>query len=677
MSQQTMSQLASLASRPDPAADTLAHYQALPVAHHQLEEATYESEALGVDAIVGWAASLDPSPDVIHIDMRSPTRNSYLGGRGWATTLWRELRHQLPTLKFLHLTPLPSSVDQLLNSMRNNPVGKPKDAHVQVYPTTNLVHTPPNCDMVCLQDLSVGAPADHSFFPFSWHLANPRWWDDLGVAPFHPTIPPQVHVPDVTHPTFYSTTSLQWYRGASCAPPFISSEPPLRTEPLPDPPHGVTGSPDPAPDRVRPSQPPLNFVDGNGYIVLRGLVEARDCEVGWNKVMKAWGSGDEKVVAKNFELLFNAARSEEQAKDPELPRRWQSKSTLGSGVGGPLFKKFHPHLTESVPGVGDLHPMTPGSVIVASVGSGPQLPHTDVTTHPDVLPPSDRAVGDCHLSSFLCLSEDYQVAVQAGTALGEAGEARWDTIQLHRGDMLLMVATSRHHGLPAHPDSKDGLQGASFNLWTPDPRHKHHQANTTHLDAIPPKEALDVAGDLSSWDLPSVDQVLWVGKGAVARVGLWEGEAAQALFADAPQTLPAGPPTCPFHPTFISRSAPAADLAVIEVGPQCMLFFLGSVHQLEVVKGGDVDAESEIHFALSGIAPPGRPTTLWHLVNTVPAWRSPKCARTGAWSITCPCDCKVCLLVCLLCVFAKIGRNSHEIRTKFVQISYEFRTSFT
>ena len=526
MSQQTMSQLASLASRPDPAADTLAHYQALPVAHHQLEEATYESEALGVDAIVGWAASLDPSPDVIHIDMRSPTRNSYLRGRGWATTLWRELRHQLPTLKFLHLTPLPSSVDQLLNSMRNNPVGKPKDAHVQVYPTTNLVHTPPHCDMVCLQDLSVGAPTDHSFFPFSWHLANPRWWDDLGVAPFHPTIPPQVHVPDVTHPTFYSTTSLQWYRGASCAPPFISSEPPLRTEPLPDPPHGVTGSPDPAPDRVGPSQPPLNFVDGNGYIVLRGLVEARDCEVGWNKVMKAWGSGDEKVVAKKFELLFNAARSEEQAKDPELPRRWQSKSTLGSRVGGPLFKKFHPHLTESVPGVGDLHPMTPGSVIVASVGSGPQLPHTDVATHPDVLPPSDRAVGDCHLSSFLCLSEDYQVAVQAGTALGEAGEARWDTVQLHRGDMLLMVATSRHHGLPAHPDSKDGLQGALFNLWTPDPRHKHHQANTTHLDAIPPKEALDVAGDLSSWDVPSVDQVLWVGKGAVGRVGLWEGEAA-------------------------------------------------------------------------------------------------------------------------------------------------------
>ena len=177
------------------------------------------------------------------------------------------------------------------------------------------------------------------------------------------------------------------------------------------------------------------------------------------------------------------------------------------------------------------------------------------------------------------------------------------TVELHRGDMLLMVATSRHHGLPALPDSKDGLRGAPFKVWTPDPRHKHHQANTTHLDATPPKEALDVAWDLSSWDCPSMDQVLCVGKGAVQRVGLWEGEAAQALFADPPESVLAGPPTCPFNPTCISRSAPASDLAVIEVGEQCMLFFVGSVHQLEVCKGGNVDAESEIHFAVTGSAP--------------------------------------------------------------------------
>ena len=142
--------------------------------------------------------------------------------------------------------------------------------------------------------------------------------------------------------------------------------------------------------------------------------------------------------------------------------------------------------------------------------------------------------------------------MRAGTALGEAGEARWDTIQLHRGDMLLMVATSRHHRLPALPDSKDGLQGALFNLWTPDRAHKHHKPNTTHLDPTPPKEALDVPRDLSSWDFPSVDQVLWVGKGTVGRVGLWEGDAAQALFADPPEWVVAGSPTCCFHPNFLS-----------------------------------------------------------------------------------------------------------------------------
>ena len=234
MSPQTMSQLASVASRPDPAADTLAHYQALPVVHHQLEEATYQSGALGVEDVVGLAAYLDPPPppEVIQIDMRSPTRNSYLGGRGWATTLWRELRRQLPSLKFLHLTPLPSSVDQLLNSMRTNPVGKPKDAHVQVYPTTNLVHTPPHCDMVCLQYPAAGAPAVHSFFPFSWHPANPRWWDDLGIAPFHPTIPPRCTSP--TSPTPPCTAQLLCNGTVvpQCPPPSFQVNPPSAPNPF-------------------------------------------------------------------------------------------------------------------------------------------------------------------------------------------------------------------------------------------------------------------------------------------------------------------------------------------------------------------------------------------------------------------------------------------------------------
>ena len=84
------------------------------------------------------------------------------------------------------------------------------------------------------------------------------------------------------------------------------------------------------------------------------------------------------------------------------------------------------------------------------ISSEPPLrtePLADPPFGPEVLPPHKWEVSGCHLSSFLCLSEDYQVAVHAGSALGEAGEACWDIVELHRGDMLLMVATSRHYGM--------------------------------------------------------------------------------------------------------------------------------------------------------------------------------------------------------------------------------------
>ena len=144
-----------------------------------------------------------------------------------------------------------------------------------------------------------------------------------------------------------------------------------------------------------------------------------------------------------------------------------------------------------------------------------------------------------------------------------------------------------------------------------------------------------------------MDQVLWVGKGVAGRVVLWEGGAAQALFADAPEAVPAGPTTCPLHPTCLSPSAPSSDLVVMEIAKQSILFFVWNVHQIEICKGYNGDAESEMHFAMSSVPPRVWPTTLRHLLNTAPTWRSPKCMKAGAWSITCPCDCKVCLLVCV------------------------------
>ena len=171
-----------------------------------------------------------------------------------------------------------------------------------------------------------------------------------------------------------------------------------------------------------------------------------------------------------------------------------------------------------------------------------------------------------------------------------------------------------------------------------------------------------------------MDQVLWVGKGVVGRVGLWEGRAAQALFADAPEAVLASPPTCPFQPTFLCRSAPSSNLAVLEIAEQGILFFVGNVHEMEICKGDNVDADSEIHFAMSGVAPQVRPTTMWHLLNRAPAWLPPKCTKLGHGQshvhviARCACLCG-CLLHC------QIGRNSHEICTKFVPMSYGFHVN--
>ena len=244
------------------------------------------------------------------------------------------------------------------------------------------------------------------------------------------------------------------------------------------------GNPDPAPDRVGPSQPPLNVANGNGYIMLRGLMEARDCEVGWNKVMKAWGTGDEKVVAKNLQLLFNARRSEDQARDTNLPRRWQSKSSLGSGVGGPLLKKFHSPLTSSVPhdrlGTSTQRRRAASSWRVWGVGPSSHTPMS--SPPPEVLPPDSRDISGCHLSSFL--------PVRGLPGGGASGDGPGGGALGHQSAAEGGHAADGGHQPPPWVARPPRLQGwaarACFNLWTPDPRHRHHQPNTRHLNPPPP-----------------------------------------------------------------------------------------------------------------------------------------------------------------------------------------------
>ena len=149
-----------------------------------------------------------------------------------------------------------------------------------------------------------------------------------------------------------------------------------------------------------------------------------------------------------------------------------------------------------------------------------------------------------------------------------------------------------------------GCRGLFLTFGLPTPSTTTTSPNGTHLDPPPLGDALAVAGDLSSWDCLGVDQVLRVVKGVVGRVGLWEGGAAQPLFADAPEAVPAGPPSFPYHPILLSRSAPATDLAVIEIAEHNVLFSVGTVHQIEICKGDNVDAESKIHIVISGVAAP-------------------------------------------------------------------------
>ena len=100
---------------------------------------------------------------------------------------------------------------------------------------------------------------------------------------------------------------------------------------------------------------------------------------------------------------------------------------------------------------------------------------------------------------------------------------------------------------------RPGSMGAFFQPMDPRPKHRRNQPNTTHLDRTPPSplDALGVARELGNWDCHSVSHVLWLGKGAICTVGLWERDAGQSMFADAPWVTLSGPPTCPYHPTFL------------------------------------------------------------------------------------------------------------------------------
>ena len=103
--------------------------------------------------------------------------------------------------------------------------------------------------------------------------------------------------------------------------PLFYSCSPVRMEPLADASLIVRYDPPLYPNMAGPSQPPVTFVDGIGYM-------EKDCEVGRGKVTKAPWTGEERVVWKIFQFLFNPVLSEELAENPNFCRRWQSNRVM-------------------------------------------------------------------------------------------------------------------------------------------------------------------------------------------------------------------------------------------------------------------------------------------------------------------------------------------------------------
>ena len=287
-----------------------------------------------------------------------------------------------------------------------------------------------------------------------------------------------------------------------------------------------------------------------------------------------------------------------------LPQRYQSKPSQTGGLAGALIKKVMKSMQDRVPDpFEDLFEM-PCSVIVSGAESGDQLPHTDVSTAPDMLPPLDRHPSGCHISTFVAVSPKYSINVQAGTALGEATEERWDEVLLQQGEVLVMVSTPRHHGLPSPPGEQ--MQEALFMQWTPDRRHSGVKPNTTHLDPPHPlelKDCLDlIAFGGEGEDVPTFGQLLLFGVGLEARVGLANRDVVDNVFS--PPEVQPGPPVCTHHPLFVSRSAHGISPVTVREGE---IPLLNGAYEMEVVKADSTDGDAEVMWALGATLPPTRP----------------------------------------------------------------------
>ena len=138
----------------------------------------------------------------------------------------------------------------------------------------NLSNTPPRM------------PTRAFLFPLLQPLANPWWWDDLGITPFHPTIDPKVHIPGHQPLHFLQHHCCAMVLGIIVCPPlYFKRTPPLHRTPCRLPPWGD----------VQGEGKPIHFMRNKGW---ENVIDAclqhpsvRQHQVAggsWESVCKTW-----------------------------------------------------------------------------------------------------------------------------------------------------------------------------------------------------------------------------------------------------------------------------------------------------------------------------------------------------------------------------------------------------
>ena len=104
-------------------------------------------------------------------------------------------------------------------------------------------------------------------------------------------------------------------------------------------------------------------------------------------------------MVRQFDHIFDGQGAEVQRKFLELPQHSQSKATTSSAICGVVLKRVLDNLPRIIGWFANLNHMTPAPAIVFR-DTADQLGHTDPSSDPCLLPPSDGQVSQWQLSTF-------------------------------------------------------------------------------------------------------------------------------------------------------------------------------------------------------------------------------------------------------------------------------------